>query len=214
MPNETIYGQANPTGVTGYATTTETSTNYGLWFTVSTAGTLTAIWFYSPSGATSLPTGTSLFSQTAQGTGTLLNSNASPTWSGAAGSGWVQDTTFPATSLSTGVVYDAAYFAGSGGLLQGYLYTGSSPAAWFPTTSAGGHITAPESEFGFMNAPNQSGTYQTLPASNNANNLNWLVDVTVQFAGGSGPPLNQGLLSNRPAVLVSNAGWRGAGHSR
>ena len=29
-----------------------------------------------------------------------------------------------------------------------------------------------------------------------------------------GPPLNQGQLPNRPALIVSSAGWRGAGHSR
>lgn len=29
-----------------------------------------------------------------------------------------------------------------------------------------------------------------------------------------GPPLNQGLLPNFPAVITSNAGWRNAGHSR
>ena len=33
-----------------------------------------------------------------------------------------------------------------------------------------------------MNAPSQGGgTYQTLPASNNANSLNWLADVQISF---------------------------------
>ena len=30
----------------------------------------------------------------------------------------------------------------------------------------------------------------------------------------TGPPLNQGLLPNFPAIITSNAGWRNAGHSR
>ena len=186
-----IFGQANPTGVTGYNTTTETSTNYGVWFTVAEAGTLTAVWFYSHSGATTLPTGTALFSQTGIGSSTLLGSNGSPTWSGAAGSGWVYDTGFPSTAVAAGTVYLATYFAGSGGLAQAYIFTGSSPAALFPTTSADGNITAPESEFSAMNGRNGGGTYTTLPNSSNANNLNWLADVTISFPSAAYPALRE-----------------------
>ena len=206
-----IWGQANPTGVTGYNTTTETSTNYGVWFTVAASGTVTGIWFYSHSGATVLPTGTALFKQTAQGAGTLLASNPSPAWSGAAGSGWVQDTGFPHTAVTPGNVYAATYFAGATALQQSYIYTGSSPAAWFPTTSSDSNITAPESEFGFMNGPYQGGgTYQTLPSSNNTNNLNWLADVNVTFASAY-PALRQPVRARIPAARPARGVYTGTG---
>jgi hypothetical protein len=41
-----------------------------------------------------------------------------------------------------------------------------------------------------------------------------IIAVEVQVLSVTGPPLNQGLLPNFPAAIVSNAGWRGAGHSR
>jgi hypothetical protein len=56
--------------------------------TLSQSCALDTIWFYSPSGATTLPTDTGVFSQQSQA---LIpgTHNSSPSWSGAAGSGWI-----------------------------------------------------------------------------------------------------------------------------
>jgi hypothetical protein len=60
----------------------------GTEFTLSQACTLNKIWFYSPPGVTALPDGCMIWSVATQQivTGTK---NMSPSWSGAAGSGWV-----------------------------------------------------------------------------------------------------------------------------
>jgi len=60
----------------------------GTEFTISRACTVNNIWFYSQSGATQLPTDTGIWAVPA---GTLVagTHNASPSWSGVAGSGWV-----------------------------------------------------------------------------------------------------------------------------
>jgi hypothetical protein len=51
------------------------------------------IWFYSPSGVTQLPTQTDVWGLTGTGTtGNNVYTNATPAWSGAAGSGWVSST--------------------------------------------------------------------------------------------------------------------------
>ncbi len=184
--SETIWSQASPTGVSGYATTTENGT-YGVYFTVDAASTLTAIWFYSPSGATSLPTATALYSTTSTPTsGTLLASNSSPSWSGAAGSGWVRDNSFPATALSTGTIYVGAYYGAS--FKQGYIYTGAAPAAWFPSSSPSGLITAPEdiTTTLYCNAPYLNSSNAFPSTAINGANINWLADVEVS-AGGTGP---------------------------
>lgn len=57
-------------------------------FSLSSTCTLNNIWFYSPSGATQLPTQCAIWNVSTQTTvsGTL---NTAPSWSGAAGSGWV-----------------------------------------------------------------------------------------------------------------------------
>lgn len=60
----------------------------GTEFTLSEACTLSKIWFYSPPGATALPTRCGIWNVASQDVveGT---DNTSPTWSGAAASGWV-----------------------------------------------------------------------------------------------------------------------------
>ena len=174
----TIWAQANPTGVTGYSTTAETNTTFGVYFTAAQAGTLQAIWFYSPSGSTDLPAEIALYAYTGQ---TLLSSNASPSWSGAAGSGWVR-ATLSTVALSSGTGYVAVYYTGPGTLTnQAYIYTGSSPAAWFPSTSADGNLTAPQATPAYNQAPYNTGSF-AFPAQYNGNNLNWLLDVEVSFS--------------------------------
>ena len=187
--SETIWSQADPTGVPGYALTSPSDETYGLYFTVNAACALTAIWFYSPSGSTSLPTWTALSTTTTGATGTLVAQDSSPSWSGAAGSGWVRDNSFPATLLSTGVSYVAQY---SGALIvsQAYLYTGATPAAWFPSSSPSGLITAPQ----YLPATtNCNGPYafalDTFPTSTLGGNLNFLMDVECAVASAfTAPP--------------------------
>jgi len=57
-------------------------------FTLAQACTLDDIWFYSPSGASALPTHCAIWNVASQ-TVVAGTDSASPTWSGAAGSGWV-----------------------------------------------------------------------------------------------------------------------------
>ena len=178
MATETIWSQASPTGAAGYATT-EDNGSYGLYFTVNANTTLVAIWFYSPATSTKLPTNTALYSTTSgsPGTGTLVAQNTTPSWSGAAGSGWVRDNSFPSTAITAGTIYVAQYYA-TDVKIQGYLFPGSSPAAWFPSSSTSGLINAPSLVGSAHNGPylNSSNAY---PSSNNSNNLNWLADVEV-----------------------------------
>jgi len=60
----------------------------GTEFTLSQSCTLDKIWFYSPSGTAQLPTACGIWNVSSQ---TLVSGtdNPSPSWSGAAGSGWV-----------------------------------------------------------------------------------------------------------------------------
>jgi len=60
----------------------------GLAFTLSEACTLDAIWHYSPSGSTVLPSRCGIWNANTQ-TQVSGTDNSSPSWSGAAGSGWV-----------------------------------------------------------------------------------------------------------------------------
>jgi hypothetical protein len=55
-------------------------------FQLTQAAVLNRVWNYSPSGAASLPTKASVWSV---GTQAAAAANSSPSWSGAAGSGWV-----------------------------------------------------------------------------------------------------------------------------
>lgn len=203
----TIWAQASPTGVTGYNTTSETSTTYGLYFTVARAGVCQALWFYSPSGSATLPAAVALYAYTGQ---TLLSFNVSPVWSGAAGSGWVR-ASLPAVTLSAGTGYVVAYYAGGGGLSQGFIYTGSSPAAWFPSTSADGNITAPQATPASNNAPYQSGGGLTFPTTYNGNSLNWLLDVEVNFVSFDAVgPSASGALNNASPLTWSHTCGAGA----
>lgn len=104
----TLFGQpATP------ATLTTDTGQYamGVQFTTSQAGTLTGIWFYSAPGAGYLPTSIALYQVI--GAGTLIHSET-PTWSGAAGSGWVRAGFATPPSLSTSTNYKAVIFLGGG----------------------------------------------------------------------------------------------------
>lgn len=78
-----LFSQVAPTGTAGGAGATTGS--YGLQFSVSSAAILEGLWFYSPSGSTAaLPSVIALFDTSGN-----LVVWGTPSWSGAAGSGWI-----------------------------------------------------------------------------------------------------------------------------
>jgi hypothetical protein len=109
-------------------------------FKLSQSCSLDNIWFYSPSGAGSLPTRCAIWSVNSQSeiSGT---DNTSPSWTGAAGSGWVA-CAYSGVTLSAGDYKVAVYYGGSSYWFQvstGYWGSGG-PAASGITT---GPLTAP-----------------------------------------------------------------------
>ncbi len=111
----------------------------GTQFLLSESCTLDKIWFYSPSGVSVLPSQCAIWNVATQ-TVVAGTNNTSPSWSGAAGSGWVScsysGVTLPAGNYKTSVYYgggktfyqeDVKYFSsgpGANGITAGPL---SSP---------------------------------------------------------------------------------------
>lgn len=81
----------------------------GKQFSVSVPCAVNNIWFYSPATVTQLPTQIGVYQVSGQ---TLIGSNSSPSWSGAAGSGWVS-AALSGVALSAGVNYKAVVFQGA-----------------------------------------------------------------------------------------------------
>jgi len=96
------------------ATTNDASVNYVLAteFHLSQACTLNKIWYYSPSGTAQLATSCRIWSIQGANAGTSVVTQTSPSWSGAAGSGWVScsftGATLPAGSYKVSVYNGAA----------------------------------------------------------------------------------------------------------
>jgi hypothetical protein len=116
----------------------------GVQFSVSQSVELTGIWFYSGTGTTVLPSACALYNANtgAQIAGTL---NSSPSWSGAAGSGWVK-CTYTGPTLSSGINYISA------------AYGSATPTFFFDATgywTAGGGSGGITS--GPLSAPNSAG---------------------------------------------------------
>ncbi len=82
----------------------------GVEFFVTKPGTITGIWFYSAPGGV-LPAQIQVFDVPGGATGA---SNAGPSWSGAAGSGWVKASFASAPVVLPGYRYKAAVFYGGG----------------------------------------------------------------------------------------------------
>src|SRR6185437_8024142 len=161
----------------------DTADNFtlGCEFTLAQACTLDNIWFYSPAGVTQLPTECGIWNVTTQAlvSGT---DNAAPSWSGAAGSGWVSvpysGVTLPAGDYKVAVVNAAG-----------------TPAIWNPTTDsywgatvgvggiANGPLSAPDTTH--ATSPGQdtynAGAAFTYPLTYSApaNGANYWVDVEV-----------------------------------
>lgn len=164
---------------TNGATVQDSAVNY----TVATeirldrACVLERIWYYSPAGTAQLATAARVWQVTGPDTGTQVAAATSPSWSGAAGSGWVSCTpggiTLPAGTYKVSVYNGAAtpdgwsakdantnYWAtgaGSGGITWGPL---TAPALASASTAyvfdgAGGGNTPPFSNAGGTTEPGQ-----------------------------------------------------------
>lgn len=131
----TLFGQSGGGSIDGY---TGQQAN-GLQFSVSQPCTLTAIWFYSAPGAVTLPVENGLFTVTG---GSLVFSNSTPAWSGAAASGWVRSACSQA--LTAGTNYEAAVL-------------GDGVNAWYPITS--GYWTGSGITNGPLSCPNDPNYY-------------------------------------------------------
>ena len=182
-------------------TTPPTGTSYRLWpnyptlpgaasggspgFTLATEFQLAQpcaldnIWFYSAPGATALPTRCGIWNVSTQAVVSGTD-NTSPTWSGAAGSGWVScsysGVTLPAGDYKVAVFY--------GGAANWFLFTGSYWANGGPGVSgiSTGPLTAPG--LSAATSPGQSTYNQASWAypdtyGNAGNGENYWVDVEV-----------------------------------
>lgn len=111
--------------------------------TVSAAAVVANLWHYSPPNATALPTRCGIWAVAGQ---SAIADVTSPSWSGAAGSGWVSCSNFPAgVILSAGAQYKAATFRDASGdvwfqAYAGYWTTGPGSAG-----RSNGILTAPAS---------------------------------------------------------------------
>ena len=102
----------------------------GLQFSVSEACTVSKVWHYSPSGASALPSWCGIWAVSGE---SIYAQQASPSWSGAAGSGWVYCTNFPATSLAASTQYKVSTFGDPGAtwftVITGYFTSGGAAAS-------------------------------------------------------------------------------------
>ena len=162
----TLFGQpASPATLTSDAT----AYTMGVQFSVNVSGsTLTGIWFYSGTGATNLPATIALYAVS----GTSLVHSETPSWSGAAGSGWVRSSFASPPSLTASTNYKACVFynptgdnwyshtanywdtgAGSGGITNGPLSAPNNAGAsgGQDTFTQAGSLSYPSSSFGASN---------------------------------------------------------------
>jgi hypothetical protein len=161
---------------------TEILTN-GIKFSVSSPANLTGYWFYSFSGAGQLPARVALFDNT----GTLVpgTDDTSPSWSGAAGSGWVKYTFASPPALSTGIQYTAAV---SNSPTSGNTWYSITAGSW-----SGGITNGP------LSCPDQADTFNDFSwgfPSGAFGNFNIWLDVEVTTGGA--PPAPNLLLSCFP----------------
>jgi hypothetical protein len=152
----------------------------GTEFNLSQACALDNIWFYSQAGATQLPTDCSIYSVPAQAKVAGTN-NSSPSWSGAAGSGWVScpytGVVLPAGDYKV-AVYNGGSVASPWSATSFPYWSGTAPGANGITA---GPLSAPNTAT--ATAPGQS-TYQVgdaypLTYAAAANGATYWVDVEV-----------------------------------
>jgi hypothetical protein len=198
----TLFGQA----ATGSSIAADSASyTLGMQFTLSQSATLTGIWFYSASGAGSLPYACAIYQMTGTGTGTVVSGsqNLSPSWSGAAGSGWVKCSYASGPVLAASTVYKVVVLGGSGGnwysATPHYWDTGAGSSG-----QASGIITAPDSAAadGGQDSFNVSGSLAYPDGSFNA--TNYWIDVEVTTA--STPVSDSDTASGADSGTIGTAG--------
>jgi Domain of unknown function (DUF4082)/Glycosyl hydrolases family 16 len=194
----TLFGQSGASG----ASANMNPFTLGVQFAVLAAVPLNAIWFFSGSGATELPQTIALF--TVSG-GTLVHSET-PSWSGAAGSGWVRAAFASPPSLAYGTSYVAAVYAdgvsGWYGGVSAYWSTGPGSAG-----ITNGPLTAPDNAAA-ANGQDvyNSGSGLTFPASTFGATNYW---VDPEVGGGPFGPFPVGNPPGGPWSLVFNDDFTG-----
>lgn len=173
-----IWNQAIPT-ISGTGSSTGT---FAVIFTLSQSASLTGIWVYSSNVDAALPTEIGIFDMA---TGALVpgTDNASPSWSGTLGSGWVKCTYNGSVTLDTRARgYCVARLVIAGAVNHGYSNT-----VTFPVTS--GILTAPAEDVtsGLFNGPFNTAAPFSFPNSSGGVGppvFDWLVDVEVTTSAG------------------------------
>ena len=144
MTVNSIWGQA----AESIATTSFTGT-LGTLFSSAQSGALTGIWVYSPSGVTVTPAACAIYDvvSTTAVSGTL---NSSPSWSGAAGSGWIKCSYNGSVTLNASQAYAVAvyYNATVAYLVYSWPLTSGIITATGAAYDVGGALTYPESAAG------------------------------------------------------------------
>src|SRR5690242_7639792 len=193
--SESIWGKVAPTGFS----LGQNSFNTQLYtiFNVSESTTLAGISFYSNSVATLLPIATGIFEV---GNTTPIYTNTSPTWDGAAGSGWVTTTNETAISLSAGTDYIVCVVGPSDAAGNSWLCFITPDT--FPITN--GAVTAPASSGALTNSPYIDGGANATPIyPTSSTDIEWFVDV--QLTPASSPVTGTGDVTVKK-VSVSGSG--------
>jgi hypothetical protein len=124
-----------------FAMDTANGFTLGLQFSLSQTCAINDVWFYSPAGVTQLPTAVGVYRTPDQ---SLAAVNASPSWSGAAGSGWVS--TPLAGTLPAGGPYKLAIFQGAN-----VIWNAAVANYWSTGFGSGGLVAGP------LSAPDNAG---------------------------------------------------------
>lgn len=204
MADLTLFGQpASP------ATLTSDTTNYtlGVQFSVSQSTTLDGIWFFSASGAGSLPSTIALYNQTS---GALITSQT-PTWltgpggsAASAGSGWCFAAFTSPPTLTASTAYEGCVFNTSG--TNWY----STTANYWSTGAGSSGITN-----GILSAPNNTNSVHGQDAytiagslaqpTSTFNSSNYWIDVAV--ASGSTTHDITATTEIAASPLIQGWGW-------
>ena len=123
-PNYPVAGPLRVDDSNGYTIATE--------FTLSQACRLNAIWWYSPAGAADLPSRVLIWNVNTQ-LAVAGTDNTSPSWSGAAGAGWIKVPYDGSIILPAGDYKASVFHAALG------VHWFSDVADYFTTTGGGGY---------------------------------------------------------------------------
>jgi hypothetical protein len=175
-----------------------TNTLFGNEFEVSAQQGVYNVWWYSASGALTLPTACGVWNLDTQEN---VCENLSPSWSGAAGSGWVS-CSFPGSdAVNSGTHYGVAIFGGSG---SNWRY--HTPSYW--TTGAGasgisnGVLSAPSNASALLGQSIGGGTGSWSCPTSGAAGQNYWVDVEVGALAGTTGIYED---ASTPAVVTGSA---------